>query len=359
VSGFSIYARVTQTAAWLHPNVHRDVVDYDVYHQIFDACAVTTRIEEPVTIRIAEYSRPDHFVLHLSDPHLLAGGRELYGRVDSESHLRRLFDQLEASGGRPEAIVLTGDLADKGEPGAYDLLRSIVEPAAARLGAKIVWVMGNHDDRASFHDRLLGEMPSYRPVNRSYDIGGLRIISLDTTVPGHHYGEVSPDSLDWLAEELSVSAPEGTLLAMHHPPLPSVLDLAVSVELRDQAGLREVIEGSDVRAILAGHLHYSSTGTFAGVPVSVASAVCYTQDLTVPVGGTRPTDGARAFNLVHVYESTVLHSVVPLGDPAVLDYVDPVETRRRLAADGILIPDARRRRVTQEPPMTMPIPVNA
>jgi Icc protein len=312
-----------------------------------------------VTIRIAEYPRPDHFLLHLSDTHLLARGGRLYDRVNSERHLRELFDELQASGGRPEAIVFTGDLADKGEPDAYDALRAIVEPAAGRLGAQVIWVMGNHDERASFRKHLFGEVPTTNPIDRVYDIGGLRIITLDSTVPGHHHGEVTSAQLDWLAEELSYSAPHGTILAMHHPPLPSVLDLAVSVELRDQPSLAEVLEGSDVRSILAGHLHYSSTGMFAGIPVSVASATCYTQDLNVPVGGTRGRDGARAFNLVHVYANTVLHSVVPLGEYAALDYVDATETKRRLAASEILIPDAVRSPVSPEPPMTMPIPIRA
>jgi Icc protein len=308
-----------------------------------------------VTIRIAEYPRPDHFLLHLSDTHLLAGGGQLYGRVDSETHLRQLFAELESSAGRPEAIIFTGDLADKGEPDAYDKLRSIVEPAAARLGAQVIWVMGNHDERASFRNRLFGEVPTTNPVDRVYDVGGLRVITIDSTVPGSHWGIVTPAQLDWLAEELSVSAPHGTILAMHHPPLPSVLDLAAVVELRDQASLAEVLEGSDVRSILAGHLHYSSTGTFAGIPVSVASATCYTQDLNVPVGGTRGRDGARAFNTMHVYENTVLHSVVPVGEYAALDYVDAAETQRRLAAAGVMIADAVSPKVMPEPPMTMPI----
>jgi 3',5'-cyclic AMP phosphodiesterase CpdA len=306
--------------------------------------------------RTAEYPRPDHFLLHLSDTHLLAGDARLYDRVDSERHLRELFDQVEASDGRPEAIVFTGDLADKGEPEAYDRLRAIVEPAADRLGAEVIWVMGNHDERTAFRSRLFGEVGTTRPVDRVYDVNGLRIITLDSSVPGHHYGEVTPAQLDWLAEELSVNAPHGSLLAMHHPPLPSVLDLAVLVELRDQAPLSEVLEGSDVRGILAGHLHYSSTGTFAGIPVSVASATCYTQDLAVPAGGTRGRDGARAFNLVHVYDATVVHSVVPVGGTAVLDYVDAAETRRRLAAAGVEIADATNGAVVAESAMTMPAP---
>jgi 3',5'-cyclic-AMP phosphodiesterase len=312
-----------------------------------------------VHTRTAEYARPDHFLLHISDTHLLAGPGLLYDRVSGETHLRELFAELETSGGRPEAIVFTGDLADRGEPEAYETLRSIVEPAAARLGAQIIWVMGNHDSRAAFRETLLGELPRTTPIDRVYDVNGLRVITLDSTVPGHHFGEVADSQLDWLAEELSVPAPHGTILAMHHPPLPSVLDLAVAVELRDQAGLREVLEGSDVRSIIAGHLHYSSTGTFAGIPVSVASATCYTQDLNVPVGGTRGRDGARAFNLVHVYDSTIMHSVVPLGEYAALDYVDAAETQRRLAASGIVVAPPVRGPVAAEPPMTMPIPVSA
>ena len=307
-------------------------------------------------IRAGEYPRPDHFLLHLSDTHLLAGDGRLYDRVDSERHLRELFEQIEASEGRPEAIIFTGDLADRGEPEAYDLLREIVEPAAMRLGAEVIWVMGNHDERAAFRTHLLGEVGTARPVDRVYDINGLRVITLDSTVPGRHHGEVVPEQLDWLAEELSVTAPHGTILAMHHPPLPSVLDLAVLVELRDQSALAEVLFGTDVRGILAGHLHYSSTGTFAGIPVSVASATCYTQDLAVPAGGTRGRDAARAFNLVHVYDGTIVHSVVPIGESPVLDYVDAEETRRRLSAEGVVIADAVNRAVPQEPAMTLRAP---
>ncbi|GAA1516444.1 3',5'-cyclic AMP phosphodiesterase CpdA [Agromyces terreus] len=310
--------------------------------------------------RAAEYPRPHHFLLHISDTHLLAGGGRLYDRVASEQHLRSLFEEFEASGGRPEAIVFTGDLADKGEPDAYDRIRRIVDPVAERLGTRVIWVMGNHDDRDAFRRGLLDDARGgYRPVDRVDDVNGLRVITLDTTVPGQHHGEVAPEQLDWLAEELSIPAPHGTILAMHHPPVPSVLDLAVSVELRDQASLAEVVEGSDIRSIIAGHLHYSSTATFAGIPVSVASASCYTQDLNVPVGGTRGRDGARAFNLVHVYPTTVLHSVVPLGTTPALDWIDADESARRLAASGIAIPDAAAPPVPNDPPFTMPVPVLA
>ncbi|WP_167050822.1 phosphodiesterase [Salinibacterium sp. ZJ77] len=306
-------------------------------------------------IRDAEYPRPDLTLVHISDTHLLANGARLYGRVDSEALLEELLVELEATGRRPDAIVFTGDLADHGEPHAYERLRALVEPVAARMGARIIWAMGNHDDRSAFRSHLLGEDGGDTPIDRVDDIRGLRVITLDTSVPGHHHGELDDEQLEWLAAELATPALEGSILVMHHPPIPSVLDLAATVELRDQPRLAAVLEGSDVRAILAGHLHHSSMAMFAGIPVSVASASCYTQDLLVPEGGTRPRDGARAFNLVSVYPNTVLHSVVPLGQTDILAEVDAAESARRLAAAGIRIPDPQR--AAPDGPATRPIRV--
>ena len=293
----------------------------------------------------AEHPRPRHFLLHLSDPHLMGGPDPLYGAVDSEARLIQLFDEVKASGARPEAVIFTGDLADKGDPEAYVKLRAIVDPACEDMGAEVIWAMGNHDNRAHFREGLLDEPGSDAPVDNSYFINGLRVITLDTSVPGFHHGELSDPQLEWLSRELETPAPDGTILALHHPPVPSVLDLSVLVELRDQASLADVVRDSDVRTILAGHLHYSTTATFAGIPVSVASASCYTQDLNVPVGGTRGQDGGQAFNLVHVYEHTIVHSVVPLGTSTTVgEYVTPEETARRLEAAGIRIPETTKGR---------------
>jgi 3',5'-cyclic AMP phosphodiesterase CpdA len=156
---------------------------------------------------------------------------------------------------------------------------------------------------------------------------------------------LSEQQLEWLADELSTPAPDGTILALHHPPVPCVQDLAVLVELRDQGRLAAVVGNSDVRAILGGHLHYSTSATFAGVPVSVASATCYTQDLAVGAGGQRGRDGAQAYNMVHVYEDTIVHSVVPLsGGDTVGEELDAEGVRRRLEAAGVAIPGQSRTR---------------
>ncbi len=271
-------------------------------------------------IQLGQYPAAHHVIAHISDTHFLGGGRPLYGSVQTDAHLAQALSQLEASGARPEAIVFTGDLADLGEPDAYTRLRALVEPVAERLGATIIWVMGNHDERLQYSQQLFDHDGTEEPQDRVYDIGGLRIISLDTTVPGYHHGEVTEAQLAWLAEVLATPAPHGTLLAVHHPPIPTpLLEAMGMLELQDQNRLAEVIRGTDgrsseVRGILAGHLHYSTHSTFAGIPVSVAAATCYTLNLTAKDRLLSGVDFGQAFNLVHVYDDRIVHSIVPVGE---------------------------------------------
>jgi 3',5'-cyclic AMP phosphodiesterase CpdA len=278
-----------------------------------------------------------HVLIHVSDPHFLAGGARLGGRYDVEANFARTLAAIRAVHPHPAAIVVTGDLADLGEPDAYRRLRAAVEPVAADLDAPVIWVAGNHDERPALRRDLLDLPPTEEPVTGVWELDGLRVVALDTSVPGWHHGDLDPGQLAWLAETLAQPAPHGTLLAMHHPPLPSHLPLFDILELRRQDELADIIRGSDVRGILAGHLHYSSHGTFAGVPVSVASATCYTMNVALPAAEVNGMDAAQAFQLVHVHPDTITHSVVPVTDAATGNYFSE-EWLDRMAA---LTPEGR------------------
>ena len=67
-----------------------------------------------------------------------------------------------------------------------------------------------------------------------------------------------------------------------------------------------------MRGILAGHLHFSTWSTFAGVPVSVASASCYTTDPAPVDRFVSGVDAAQAFTMVHTYDDRLVHTLVPL-----------------------------------------------
>jgi len=142
---------------------------------------------------------------------------------------------------------------------------------------------------------------------------------------------------------LATPAEHGTLLAMHHPPLPlPMLRAAELIELYDQQALADVITGTDVRGILAGHLHLSTWSTFAGVPVSVASASCYTSDPAPIDRFVSGVDAGQAFTMVHAYDDRLVHTLVPLERGTEVSHVDsdiaealegvPIEQARELAS---------------------------
>ena len=282
-------------------------------------------------MQFGRHAPAQRVIVHISDTHLLAGNRPLGGRYDTAGNLTATLAAVERTGIRPDAIVFTGDLTDLGEPDAYAALRAEVEPFAARLGAPVVWVAGNHDERPALREGLLDAAPSSEPVTGVWDLGGLRLVGLDSTVPGWHHGDLDAAQLDWLRDVLATPAPLGTILALHHPPLPSHIPFFDILELQHQDELAAAIAGSDVRAILAGHLHYSTSGTFHGIPVSVASATCYTMNLQRPPQEVNGMDAGQSFQLVHIYEDTITHAVVPVGEADTAD-VFSAEWTRRMAA---------------------------
>ncbi len=266
--------------------------------------------------QLGQYPAAKHVIAHISDTHFLGGSRPLYGKVATDEHLSLALRQLEHSGAKPEALVFTGDLADLGESDAYSRLRNLVEPVAERLGAQIIWVMGNHDERLQYSKQLFDTEGDTEPQDRVYWLGGLRLIALDSSVPGFHHGDLTGPQLEWLSAELAKPAAEGTIIALHHPPIPTpLLEAMGMLELQDQQNLEQVIRGTDVRAILAGHLHYSTHSIFAGVPVSVAAATCYTLNLSAGDRILSGVDFGQAFNVVHVYEDRLVHSIIPVGQP--------------------------------------------
>ena len=259
-----------------------------------------------------QHPPPSLSLLHLSDTHLLAGDRSLFGVLETEKKLEELFSRVSESGVDITAIVITGDLVDLGEAEAYQKLAGIVDPWAASLGAEVVWVMGNHDDRQAFGDILMGQAASMEPHDRVYWWRGLRLIALDTSVPGFHHGQLTAKQLDWLREQLDTPAELGTLIAMHHPPLPAPAPLMGIIELDDQEAFWDAIAGSDVRGILAGHLHHITFTTSHGVSVSVAAGMCYTIDLL----GDKDrllvsSDRGQMASLVNIYDNQVVFSHVP------------------------------------------------
>lgn len=229
--------------------------------------------------------------------------------------VRAALDIVEASGVRVAALVLSGDLTDTGDPAAYRALRAVVEPAAARIGAPLVYAMGNHDERTAFRRELLDGSGS-QPCDHVVRVGGLRLVVLDSTVPGRPQGLLGPGQLAWLAAELAEPAPLGTVLVLHHPPVPTAFAPMRAADLHNPRDLAAALAGTDVRMILCGHAHHAGASALAGVPVWIAPATAHRAELLSPAGRARGRAGA-ALTRVDVHEDAVVAAAEPL-DPAEL-----------------------------------------
>ncbi|GAA4161420.1 metallophosphoesterase [Gryllotalpicola daejeonensis] len=232
-------------------------------------------------------------ILHLSDTHLLGDPEARHNGVDTTAALDRVLEraaQIEGIG----LVVASGDLSEDGSVAAYEKLRDRLEPFAATLGAPTAYVMGNHDLRDGF-EQVLGARDGV------LEVAGFRVIRLDTSVPGAGYGELFPDQLDWLRAQLATDAPSGTIVVMHHAPVPAWSALLRALELQRASDVLDVLAGGDVRLVLSGHYHHSVATWAGGLPVVVAPGVTNTTDAVAPGGHERAAAGS-GFAVVDVPE---------------------------------------------------------
>lgn len=228
-------------------------------------------------------------ILHLSDTHLT--------REPGDAHVS-LLGLLQDCRDIPavDAVLTTGDIADDGSRPAYAEAHRMITGFARDRGIPALFTIGNHDDRPTYTD-VLG------PTTTVTTIAGHRIVTLDTLVPGKGYGQFDAPQLDWLREQLAEPAPNGTVLAFHHPPITVPRDLVQrALGLQNPAALADAIRGSDVRVILCGHYHLQLFGMLESVPVWVTPGVVNRIDMSAPPGVVRTLRGASA-------------SVVDLGVP--------------------------------------------
>ncbi|MGZ4774701.1 MAG: metallophosphoesterase family protein [Oryzihumus sp.] len=247
-----------------------------------------------------------HRILHLSDTHVTASGFDedgvdALGALDQLLHDCRHLTNLDL-------VVVTGDIADDGSAEGCALVRDRVGRFAGSRGIPHLYATGNHDRRPGFSSALgtghldghgadvgvrLDGLDDERAAVSS--VGGLRLITLDSLVPGAAHGIVSRAQLDALRELLRDPAPHGTVLALHHPPIHTpTAPWMREAGLHNRDELAAVITGTDVVAVLCGHFHLQFGGHLGGIPVWATPGVVSRIDLTAPQHVIRAVQGAGA-----------------------------------------------------------------
>ncbi|MEU7476679.1 metallophosphoesterase [Lentzea sp. NPDC042327] len=198
-------------------------------------------------------------LLHLSDCHL-------DGSPERADRLRAVLDLLPANR-QPDAVVLTGDIADNGVEPEYEQFSAVME-------GRLPWlaVPGNHD------------VPALVPSVPVLDVGELRVIGVDVVVPGENHGVLREEEADRVAA-LAAGA-ERTVLAFHQPPMEIGHTYVDPMRLLNADALAALVDRiGTVTAILCGHVHTACVAQFAGVPVLVAPGIVSAANLD----GDHPT----------------------------------------------------------------------
>ncbi|MFF5294434.1 phosphodiesterase [Paractinoplanes globisporus] len=207
-------------------------------------------------------------IAQVSDLHVDSGER-------SGERAGRVFRYLAGLPVAPDAVIVTGDIADHGAEAEYERVRGL-----ARLGSPVLWCPGNHDDRGPYRKALLGEDVDVAPVNRAYEIGGVLIVMVDSSIPGRNEGRLGDETIEWLGATLAGRSEMPALICFHHPPVALGMPYVDGMRQFGAGRLAAVIERHpQVVAVLCGHAHTPAVTTFAGRPLVVAPGVVSTSML--------------------------------------------------------------------------------
>lgn len=258
-------------------------------------------------------------ILHLSDVHA-TDGQLLYDAVDGIARLDQVGDYAVAAGITPEVVIVTGDLVERGHERAYPALGDALERLSSRLGAPVLTVVGNHDGasvRALPAHAHGTPAPGAISADRIAIVGALRVALLDSSS-----GRLHPEQHSWLRAALAEPHGLGTIVALHHPPVPSPLPSLARQALDDGDALMRTLERTDARLVLAGHFHHAMWASSHGVPISVGPSLVYQQ--VMDAGPDRVSGGDDAmFSLIHMTAASVSASAVRLTSPSPL-FTKPV-----------------------------------
>lgn len=180
-----------------------------------------------------------------------------------------------------------------------------VQAYARSKNAATVLCVGNHDERSAFqavlgtgHHNKAGSAAGQLLVPDRCaavsELDGLRIITLDSLVPGQVHGHISDEQIRVLTDLLRQPAPRGSIVVLHHPPIALDSEFWRGVNLHHAEALMAALPGSDVRAVLCGHNHLQLCGTIAGIPIWVTPGVITRIDLTASPSLERAVSGAAA-----------------------------------------------------------------
>ncbi|PSC06891.1 phosphodiesterase [Alsobacter soli] len=216
----------------------------------------------------------------LTDLHMVPEGGDIIG-LDPFARLATAIDHINRHHGDAARVVVTGDLAHRGDPASYARVRTLL----GRLRPPLSLTIGNHDDRQAFLEAFPGAArDSDGFVQEALKVGGYTLILLDTVEQGRGEGRLCEARLAWLRARLAEGGP--SIVFMHHPPHPTGFPGMDAIALQNGDAFHQTLRGHDVRLVVAGHVHRTISGVHAGTPFAIFKSPVHQQPMDLEARDT-------------------------------------------------------------------------
>jgi 3',5'-cyclic-AMP phosphodiesterase len=236
-------------------------------------------------------------IVQLTDSHICRPGETVFGGRDSAATLARCIEAVNALRPSPACVMLSGDLVNTGHSDEYMHLK----PILARLTAPYYLMPGNHDERSA----LRAAFPSHRYlgaegfIQYAVEQPGLRVLALDTVVPGAEGGALDDERLQWLDAALSQRSDAPCLILMHHPAFETGIARMDQGRVQNAAFWPLVARHAHVKRVACGHLHRTLHTTQHGVAACIAPSTAAQLGVQLEPGAALEVTGEPPGFLIH------------------------------------------------------------
>jgi 3',5'-cyclic AMP phosphodiesterase CpdA len=207
----------------------------------------------------------------MSDLHLVREGQSSMG-LDTAARLEQAVACVNSRFADADFCVIAGDLADLGEEEAYLRLQRI-------LGGIVIptyVTLGNHDDRPTYL-KVFGadRAAATGKVDHVIDAKGYRVIVLDSSEPGRVDGVLTGTQMEWLCDRLAEVPDQPVIVVLHHNANALHIESDTIRILDDAPFIAALKTHGDIRQVIAGHVHLTSTAIYRGLPFTTLAGGHY------------------------------------------------------------------------------------
>ena len=188
----------------------------------------------------------------------------------NRKRLDRVLRDLCHGPNRPDLLLATGDLTERGDIDSYARLAE----ALSSCDFPVLMSLGNHDIRLNFITQFPDVPVVDGFVQYTLEMQGLRLVVLDTLEEGRHGGAFCETRAAWLRKTLAQDIATPTIIVMHHPPV----EVGIQWMNTDpdepwvQNFSSAIVNAPNIVSIICGHIHRSAVVPWAGTAVAICAS---------------------------------------------------------------------------------------